>query len=115
MLGTKKHVLELGNSMAASDAPLEPIQNQPTQTKPKDIAKTMVLANFGPTVTCWVSKSMYLSWESQRKPQISNLNQSKTKTKQTKPKNIAKAIVIANFRPTLTCLVSKSIYLSLGF
>ena len=75
----------------------------------------MVLANFLPTVTYWVSKSMYSSWEIQCWPQIGNLNKSKVKPNQSKPKNIAKTMVLTNFWPTVTCLVSKSMYLSCGF
>ena len=67
---------------------------------------------FSPAVTCRVPKSMYSSWEIQCWPQIGNLNKSKVKPNQSKPKNIAKTMVLTNFWPTVTCLVSKSIYLT---
>ena len=44
----KEHVLELGNSMVASDKSFKPNQN-PEPVKPLKFAN---LANFGPTVTC---------------------------------------------------------------
>ena len=61
MLLNKKKVLKLVNSMVASDKLFEPLQNHSIT----NIVETMVLANFWPKVTCWVSKSLYLSWRIQ--------------------------------------------------
>ena len=73
------------------------------QNKNKKIAPTMVLANFWPTMTCWVSKSMYSSWRIQWWPQIGV--GTNTKPNQTKTKNIAETMVLANFWLTVTCWV----------
>ena len=57
---------------------------------------------------------MYLSWEIHWWPQISHLNQSKTKQNQTKTKNIDKTMVLAIFWPKVTCCLTKSMYSSWG-
>ena len=76
MFGIKKHVLQLGNSMVASDKSFELNHNK--TLKPLKLAN---LANFGPAVACFISKSLYLSWEFQWWPLISHLNQTKTNHK----------------------------------
>ena len=58
------------------------IKPKPSQAKTKNIDKTRAVTSFWATVTCCVSKSMYMSWGIQWQPQISNLNQSKTKQNQ---------------------------------
>ena len=54
IFGYKKYVLLLGNLMVALEKSFEPIQNKASQANTKSIAETMVVANFLPTVTCWV-------------------------------------------------------------
>ena len=52
MLDTKKHVLELRNSMVASDKSFD--RNQNRTLKPKKTLKLANLANFGPRAECQV-------------------------------------------------------------
>ena len=77
------------------------------------MAETMVLANFWPTRTCWVSKSMYLSWEIHWWPVIFHINQSRTRLHQTKTKNKAKTMVWQIFELKLRVGYKKTV-LKLG-
>ena len=90
----------------------EQIQNQTKPNQNQRYSQNHSFGLFSPTVTCWVSKIMYSSWEIQWQPQIVNLNQSKSQQNKTKTKNITKTMVLTNFWPTATCWVSKSMYSS---
>ena len=54
----------------------KPEKNQ--TLKPLKPKNRVILVNFGPRVTCWLSKSIYLSWGIQGWPRISHFNGTKT-------------------------------------
>ena len=109
MIGIKKHLSKLGNWNGELKTIIK-AKAKPNQTKTKNIAETMVLASFWATVTCLGIKKHVVELGISMVASDRYWNQSKTKPNQTKTKNIAKTMVLANFQPTVTCLVSKSMY-----
>ena len=69
---------------------------------------------FLPSVTCWLTKSIYLSWGIQLLHQIRYFFISKTKLNQTEIKPLTDTMVVANCSTLVTSWVLKSMYLTLA-
>ena len=69
---------------------------------------------FLPSVTCWLTKSIYLGWGIHLLHQIRYFFKSKTKLNQTEIKPLTDTMVVANCSTLVTSWVLKSMYLTLA-